>query len=320
MKQRLLVTVVLGCAAAAYTGFVVPMLWPDLRPDFGIIWFGARALFAGRNPYDLVGPGRDFEWGYPLLYPLTSMIAVAPLAPLSLDVAGPIFAGVGAGLLAWVLTRDTIRNPQLLVFASPAMTSALQNVQWAPMLIASASLWPAAWLLSCKPSIGAALFAWRPSRRSLVIAASFTLVTIAIAPWWPAAWLSTLQATAHMKPLVLRPGGFLLLLAALKWRRPEARLLLALACIPQTPVIYETVPLFLIVNGRREGVVLLVLTSITSMNQIVAPEAQFLEWNATLFMWLLYLPCLVMVLRRPNVGEIAPRLERLSAGAARGRG
>ena len=320
MKQRLLVAVVLGCATAAYTAVLVPMFWPDLRPDFGIVWFGARAFFEGRNPYELVGPGREYEWDYLLLYPLTSMIAVAPLAQLPLRLAAALFAGVGAGLLAWVLTRDTVRNPQLLVFASPAMMSALQNVQWSPLLIAASTLSPAAWLLACKPTIGAALLVWRPSWKSMLIAAAFALLTVAIAPWWPADWLATLPSTAHMKPLILRPGGFLLLLAAFKWRRPEARLLLALACIPQTPVIYEAVPLFLIVQGLNEGVVLLVLTSIVStlsQARIAAPEPEWLDWNAVLFVWLLYLPCLVMVLRRPNVGEIAPGLVQLRAVVGR---
>lgn len=320
MKQRLLVAAVLGCAAAAYTAVLVPALWPGLRPDFGIVWFGARAFFAGRNPYELVGPGREYEWDYLLLYPLTSMIAIAPLAQFPAHLANTIFAGVGAGLLAWVLTRDTLRNPQLLVFASPAMTCALQNVQWSPLLIASATLSPAAWLLACKPTIGAALLAWRPSWRPALLAAAFALLTVAIAPWWPAAWISTLDSTAHMKPLLFRPAGFVLLLAACKWRRPEARLLLALSCIPQTPVIYEIVPLFLIVQRLNEGVILLVLTTLAaklSKVHIGAPEAEWLDWNAMLFVWLLYLPCLVMVLRRPNTGAIGPRLEQLHGAVVR---
>jgi hypothetical protein len=47
-----------------------------------------------------------------------------------------------------------------------------------------------------------------------------------------------------------------------KWRRPEARLLAALACIPQTPVLYEVVPLFLLVRTFREAAVLVVLTGV----------------------------------------------------------
>ena len=305
--QRLAIAVILGTAAAFYSGVLVPAQWPSLRPDLSFIWFGMRAWLAGRNPYDLVGPGREFDWGYPLLYPLTAMAALTPLSGLPVRVAETVFAGISGGLLAWALTRDRIRNPQLLVFASPAMTSALQNVQWSPLLIAASMLWPASWLLACKPNLAAALLAWRPSWRSVLIAGGFTLVTIAIAPWWPGAWLATLHSTAHMEPFVMRPGGFLLLAAALRWRRPEARLLLALAGIPQTPVIYEAVALFLVVQTLREGVVLLVLmlvASTVSVSRIALPEPQWLAWNAVVFTWVLYLPCLVMVLRRPNEGDV----------------
>lgn len=320
MKQRLLVAFAFGGTAAVYTAVVVPALWPDLRPDFGIVWFGARTLAEGRNPYELVGPGAEYEWDYLLLYPLTSMIAIGPLSALPLYAAKTIFAAIGAGLFAWALTRETIRNPQLLVFASPAMTSALQNVQWSPLLIAAATLTPAAWLLTCKPTIGVALLAWRPSWRSMLVAGTFVLLTIVIAPWWPAAWVSTLASTGHMKPLLLRPVGFILLLAAFKWRRSEARLLLALACIPLTPVIYEVVPLFLVVQRLDEGIALLLLTivaSSVSMARITAPEPEWLDWNARVFVWLLYLPCLVMVLRRPNIGATGESVERVRAAVRR---
>ena len=30
--------------------------------DFDQVWFAARALLAGQNPYHLVGPGRTFPW------------------------------------------------------------------------------------------------------------------------------------------------------------------------------------------------------------------------------------------------------------------
>jgi hypothetical protein len=110
------------------------------------------------------------------------------------------------------------------------------------------------------------------------------------------------------------------LLAAVKWRRPEARLLLALACIPLTPVIYEVVPLFLVVQRLDEGIALLLLTivaSSVSMARITAPEPEWLDWNARVFVWLLYLPCLVMVLRRPNIGATGESVERVRAAVRR---
>lgn len=44
-------------------------------------------------------------------------------------------------------------------------------------------------------------------------------------PHWPVDWLDALRGAPHYAPPVQRPGGFLLLLAFLRWRQPEARML-----------------------------------------------------------------------------------------------
>ena len=51
-----------------------------------------------------------------------------------------------------------------------------------------------------------------------------------------------------------------MLLAILRWRRPEARLLIALACVPQSMLLYETVPLFLVPRTFRESALLVALS------------------------------------------------------------
>jgi hypothetical protein len=33
---------------------------PDFTSDFDQVWAGARALLQGRDPYAIVGPGREF--------------------------------------------------------------------------------------------------------------------------------------------------------------------------------------------------------------------------------------------------------------------
>ena len=55
-------------------------------------------------------------------------------------------------------------------------------------------------------------------------------------------------------------GGPLILLALLRWRRPEARLLVALGCIPHTTMLYEALPLFLVARRWQEGVLLAALS------------------------------------------------------------
>jgi len=105
---------------------------------------------------------------------------------------------------------------------------------------------------------------------------------------------------------VMRWGGPLILLALLKWRRADARLLVGLACVPQTPIIYEIVPLFLLVRTFREAVALIVLTGV--VGQIVLRVAQGSDYNTWMaingqwMVWLIYLPCTALVLCRPNEG------------------
>jgi hypothetical protein len=108
------------------------------------------------------------------------------------------------------------------------------------------------------------------------------------------------------------PGGFLLALAALRWRRPEARLLLAIAIAPQTIVPYDLVPLAVVPESRREVllmalgwmVVYLVQVSLAPISiaaYVQFPTHDYLPrgWYAMLVAG--YLVPLALVLRRPNV-------------------
>ena len=112
-----------------------------------------------------------------------------------------------------------------------------------------------------------------------------------------------LGSPVHAPPL-LRPGGFLLLAALLRWRRPEARLLAALCCLPHVTTLYETVPLFLVTSNRHQAYLLLVLSYVAAVVQAwLVPTGSLLEqvvgrWPVLLL--LLYLPALVMVMLRPN--------------------
>lgn len=226
------------------------------------------------------------------------------MAPTRL--ADALFIGLGAGLLAWALTRRTLANPQLWVFASFAMMVAAQTVQWSPWLTAAALMPWLGFVFAAKPSIGLAMLAAYPSRRAIAGAAVLTLATVVFWPWWIAAWIATLPSVTHMSAPVMRWGGPLILLALLKWRRADARLLAALACVPQTPVLYEIVPLFLLVRTFREAVLLVVLTGLVGkIVERIAQGADYNTWmaiNGQWMVWLIYLPCTVLVLSRPNEG------------------
>jgi hypothetical protein len=272
---------------------------------------GARALWGGGSPYSAVGPGRSFAWDFPLLYPLPAVVAATPLAWLHPRLADAIFVGLGGFVLAWVLTRSTVRNPQLLVFVSAAIFTSAQTAQWSPLLTAAALTPSLGWLFACKPTIGGALWLHALSGRAAVLAAAFTLTTIILWPWWLSEWLAGLATASHMRAPIQQWGGPLILLGLLKWKRPEARLLVGLACVPQTPTMYEAVPLFLLVRRLDEGLLLVALMVVSGeVSAAISNGADYLKWmrvNGQVLVALVYLPCLLMVLRRPNESTDDPQ-------------
>ena len=302
---RLACALVIGTVVGAYADFT----WthPRQNPsDFWQNWAAARMLAQGQNPYELIGPDRLYPHRWPLVYPATAAVASMPFAWASHPLADALFIGFGAAMLAFALTRHSFANPQLWVFSSFALLASAQAIQWSPLLTAAAVTPWLGFLLAVKPTIGLALFAAYPSRRAFYGAVGFVLLTIALWPHWVPAWLANLHTLTHMVTPLTLWGGPLILLALLKWRRADARLLVALACVPQTPVLYEVVPLFLLVQTFREAAVL--ICSMAIMGKIVASTTStdnynlWMAVNGQWMVWLVYLPCLVIVLRRPNEG------------------
>jgi len=176
-------------------------------------------------------------------------------------------------------------------------------------------------ILVAKPNLGACIVAGPLSRRLLLWALGGGVVLVAssfmVMPSWPNAWLDALAGSPHIKPYVLRPGGILLLAALVRWRRPEARLLAALALVPQNATLYDTLPLFVIPATLNEAAIL-ALASHGSWHLALARRAdptslQVADANALTYLLLLYVPALIMVLRRPNVGVVPAWLERAAA-------
>jgi hypothetical protein len=302
-KRRLGLSVLLGLAAALVSWWYWSMPHQPYPSDFSIAWAGGRALLNGEDPYDVVGPGRAYPFPYRLLYPMPALMVALPFAGLPLSVVDPLFVGISAALFAWAVTRHRLDAPALLAFASIAMITAMQVSQWAPLLIAAALMpVPLGFLLAAKPTIGAALWIAYPSVRSAGLAAGFVALSFVLYPWWLEPWRATLDDTVHMAAPIATHGGPVLLAALWRWRLPEARLLLALACVPQTPQIYEAVPLFLIAKTLEEGLALVGLTLLVWIlrNAVSVDYAAGLWWTGQLMVLLLYLPCLVMILRREH--------------------
>jgi len=175
--------------------------------------------------------------------------------------------------------------------------------------------------LSAKPTIGLAIFLARPSRIAIVGGLVLVAIALAIQPNWPVEWLGAIHHTSLLTPggtlysaPIASPGGAFALLALLRWRRAEARLLIALACVPQTTLLYETVPLFLIPQTIVEGGALwlgswLVAVSVQLTGPFPSDPQRFIASGRAIG-WLMYLPCALMLLRRPNAGPLPSWLER----------
>jgi hypothetical protein len=289
--------------------------------DLAQLLTAGRLLAQGADVYASIGPGLAIDAPFRLYYPLTAVLATLPLASLPLIVADAAFVGFGAFALAWVLMRESggALTPRLLVFASIPYAYVVQTSQWSPLLCAAAFVPAAGGLLLCKPTLGLALFAAYPSRVAVASAAVFGLASLALMPSWPLAWLESLSASTHFNAPLFRPGGFLVLLAIPCWREAEARLLLVLACVPQTTQFYDALPLYLVVRTWTEGGALTALAFIAAVAARVGGPYPSYEAGMVAcgnwMTWGLYLPCTAFVLRRAWRGVSgAPAPNPLTSG------
>jgi hypothetical protein len=309
LHRRVVIALVIG-ACGAY------LAWPGVgvvgASDFNQLWYGARALLQGGSPYAAVGPGRTFDWPFPLFYPLPAVLVAVPFTVLSPAGASMLFSAIAAALLAWVFTRGAPYRLAALLSFSFYYAAAIS--QWSPLLIASVLIPSLGFLLVVKPTIGMALWLYKPHWQAVAGGALLLVVSLVVRPEWPLEWMQTFGAGAHIKAPVTTLGGPLVFLALLRWRRPEARLLVALACVPHTTLLYETLPLFLVPESWRQSILLVALNWIAQILVITFQPYDSLadraRMSASLSMALLYLPCLIMILRRPNEGVIPAWIEK----------
>lgn len=259
--------------------------------DMAWAWHAARDLVTGRDPYR-----HPLDWGL-VPYPLTAAVLVLPLAWLpGAWGAALLFFGVGSGLV-WGLTRGG-QWWRLLLFLGPSFLMAMWCVQWSPLLLL-ALLFPALGaVVLAKPTLGAAvavLIPWTRGRVTAVVVVA--VLSLAWQPDWPLRWLAGTAGFQGFIPVWTLPG-VLLLLAARHWRKPEARLLLLLAFVPQHSLYYDQLLLWMIPRSRRQ-MLLLSYSAWVGLFFIVVFPGQHLgagPWIVVFF----YLPCLVMVYLNPT--------------------
>ena len=183
--------------------------------DFTYPWRAAGHLLAGRDPYQNM-PRAPYAQAGLFLYPLPAALIALPVAKSSAAVAGGVFFGVSSGLFAYALARDAYWK--LAMMASPAFVLAYFNVQWAPLILASALLPALGWLGVAKPNLGLIAFAYRPRWSTVIGGAAFIAISLLVLPRWPLEWLHHLhmQESPHRPPL-LWPLGFVGLAGLIRW-------------------------------------------------------------------------------------------------------
>lgn len=318
LRSRHGTAVGVGLLVAIYCALSYTLrLGPGEANDFTVHWYAARALLDGGNPYDALHVGSRTIYGGLYYYPLPATMLAAPVSWLPIKAAAVVFASVGAAVLAYALSgKERWRLAALLSAPMLSTAAAGQNTAF----VTAAALAPGlGWLAAAKPNVGLAVLAMNPSRRAVGGALLFALVSLLLLPTWPRDWLRAISADPgyHVAP-VLVPGGVVLLLALTRWRRPEARLVVALACVPHTMTWYDALPLMLVPSTYRQLLLLGILSHVASFTAAAASVRnngpELFAATAPIALWGLYVPAMILVLFRPNRGDIPGWMERAVAG------
>lgn len=317
-ERRLTLSVALGvvCAWATYQNFGVRVP----HTDFSQVWAAARAILHGQNPSHVIGPGLAFQWTWPILYPLPADLVAIPFAALSERMASVVFALCTGTAFAWALTENGLAP--LAGFFSGALMTAVTSGQWSPLFAGATALPWLGILFIAKPTVGAAYFTYRPSWWPIVGGALLAAIAFAVEPTWVADWFAAIKQNAAIwypdtsyRPIIGEAGGAIALLALLRWRRPEARLVATIACVPLTPMPYELVALFLVPRTAGEAALLAAASwavqfRLDAMIPHLATFGQRYDFTAQLMALTMYPLATLLVLRRPNEGPVPAWLEK----------
>ena len=251
-RHRIAIAVGIGIAAAALAFAFLSR--PGAGGDYFFVWSATRSLFAGQNPYHIIAAGPENPGNDVLLYPLPALLIIAPLAWLPLAASGAAFLGISSALLAFVLTRDGYYR--LPLFMSAPFVMAVSLGQWSPLVTAAALEANLGFVFAAKPNLGLGAWIYRPTVRSIVIAAALVAVSLIVAPTWPLDWYHNISSRPEKLSPIRTTLGPLLLLGLIRWRRADARLVVAMACIPQALFFYDQLLLGLVPRTFRQSLLL----------------------------------------------------------------
>jgi hypothetical protein len=229
-----------------------------------------------------------------------------PFTVLPVAVARVLFSTVAAAILGWALGPRVRSHWPVLLSASYIISAS--RAQWAPVLLAATWIPALGFMIAAKPNVGVAALA-SLKRKDMIVAgtgiAGAVALSFLIRPDWVASWLKAISVAPHIQSAVmLLPAGPLLLLAALRWKRPEARLFLALVLIPHTPSLYDLLLLFFACRSIRESMALALLTQALYWGIVLFGSFNtfdaFAEGVGRAAVLTVFLPVLIVILLRPN--------------------
>lgn len=302
---------------AAMVGFIIAyatMSRPGKPGDFLYWYTAAQALLKGENPYAVmpaIDPQR-FLTGF--FYPLPAAVLTAPFTVLPYAIAGSLFVGISSGLLALGIVRGGTHR--LWIFASAPFIVSAASGTWSIPIAAAAVLPALGFLTFVKPNVGLGTFLYKPTWWMFVGSFLLFAISLMIRPSWPSEWLHGLGGVKDRVIPIFTPAGPLLLLCLTRWRRPEARLLLGYACIPQAPWFYDQLILWVIPATALEAINFVAISQLALAAWIVGNGILWAHGSWFLAA-MLYIPPLAMIMRRPNEGELPLWIEQLLVHARR---
>ncbi len=273
--------------------------------DWTQIVRGASALAAGENPWALPAPaGLPYPYHDRLGYPLPALWIAQLVQGWSYGSIAFVWVLLSIALAGLALAGRNLWHV-LALMSWPTMGAAAL-MQWSPLMVAAARFDLLVAIAICKPNIGLAVLAYRPTKQRLLIVGAAVLVSLVVAnPVWVRQWFEAASSLRYVPPVMIwQGGGPLLLLALLRWRLPEGRLLLTLALLPQNLMSYDQFLLFLVCRRGRETMALVAMSwlarwyvtnSIDPAAAAVTARQQF----PVPVVLLLYLPSLLFVMMRP---------------------
>ena len=308
--DRAIVAAVLGGWGAFIAYFTMSSHPQHLAKDFSFPWRAARALLAGENPYEVIRAVGEYPFNSGLLYPLPAALVASPFSYLRPEIAGAAFVGLSCALLGWAILRDCPHR--LPLFLSAPFVQAAILGQWSPLLTAAALMPTLQFLAAAKPTVGLAAWIYQPSRRGIIGGLILVAVAFLVLPGWLGDWRAVVGSTNKYRGPATTLMGSFLLLGFLRWRRREGRLFIAMSLIPQLPVFYDSLILWLIPSTVWRSLAL----SAASWVGYLAwyPHHTSPQQNEIAFPWLvftIYLPALVLLLLLP-AREQGPGLSAVS--------